>query len=195
MMLFYNITGNKKWTTYLYAAVFLPGTFIHEMAHFIFALFLFVPVGNIKLLPVIEDKKIKLGSVNVGKTDIFRRFMVGSAPFVAGVSLIFFIIQVAIRNEFALLSWGTFFSGALIFEIANTMFLSKSDLKGAIQLLIFLTIVYSILYLLGFRISYEFYNFLFSGRVVSLIKLANLYLMAPIFIDIFGLTFLKLLKT
>ena len=76
----FRITKNQKTTMYVLAILFLPGTFIHEVAHFLTALVLLVPVGQPEFLPeAIEGNKIKLGSVPIAKTDPLRRFLIGIA--------------------------------------------------------------------------------------------------------------------
>ena len=68
-LLFFHIFKSKKIAIYVYSVIFLPGTFVHELSHFLFALFLLVPVGEVDLVPTIEEGNVKLGSVAIGKTD------------------------------------------------------------------------------------------------------------------------------
>lgn len=90
---FLKVTKNKKWTVILYSLVFLPGTFIHEVSHFLVSLFLLVPVGQMNLIPKLEGEKLELGSVPTAKTDIIRGTLIGIAPLIFGVALIFFLIS------------------------------------------------------------------------------------------------------
>jgi hypothetical protein len=90
--LFFRLTKSKKWSTYLFAIFFLPGTFIHEASHFLAALILFVPVGQFELIPeFIEEDRLKLGSVPVAKSDFLRRFLIAIAPIIAGLTILFFL--------------------------------------------------------------------------------------------------------
>src|SRR5258708_8371349 len=76
------ITKNRNRAIYLFAILFLPGTFIHEISHFLTALFLLVPVGQIELLPVIEQDGVRMGSVPIGQSDIIRRTLIVIPPII-----------------------------------------------------------------------------------------------------------------
>src|SRR4051812_13086785 len=65
--------------------LFLPGTALHEMAHFITALILFLHVREISILPEFQKDQIKLGKVIYEKKDIFRGILVGVAPIFFGL--------------------------------------------------------------------------------------------------------------
>ncbi len=161
------ITKNRNRAIYLFAILFLPGTFIHEMSHFLTALFLLVPVGQIELVPVIEENGVRMGSVPIGKTDIIRRTLIGVAPILFGLAIIFITISLPI-------SW--FIRVYIAFEIGNTMFSSERDLEGVIPFLVFLIIVYIILYFLGVRISFPIN--------MELFKTADIFLLIPIGVDL-----------
>jgi len=223
--LLFRITKSKKWTFYLYALLFFPGTFIHEMAHFLTALFLLVPVGEVEFIPIAEPEsakaeeegsprfgeagsprfgeasRVKLGSVSIGKTDFIRRFLVGVAPFAFGVtlmmSLLYFVSTGSPRfgeaGSFIDTWWKLALVGYVIFEIGNTMFLSKRDLEGAWKLLLFIVFLIGVSYILGFRFTYNPAHFYFYDEIIKLIKIANVYLLAPILIDLLGIGLLRLL--
>src|SRR3989344_7337481 len=71
----YGLTKKRNLAIYILAVLFLPGTFIHEISHFLTALFLFVPVGEVEFLPEIQGSdSLKMGSVAIGKTDPIRKF-------------------------------------------------------------------------------------------------------------------------
>ena len=91
---FYQFTRRKSWGMYLFAILFLPGTFIHEISHFLAALFLLVPVGKLELIPRFKEEGggVDLGSVAIAKTDPVRRFLIGIAPVVFGLSIIFILL-------------------------------------------------------------------------------------------------------
>ncbi len=134
-MLFMEILRDKKKSIYSLAVFFLLGTFIHEMAHFITALFLLVPVWEINLLPEIDDndQNVKLGSVPIGQTDLIRRMLIGVAPVLMGIGIILTIVHYGIY--LSLYKTPLFFTLGvlLIFQLANTMFSSKKDLEGTIE--------------------------------------------------------------
>jgi hypothetical protein len=159
---FYRITKNKKTTIYLLAIFFLPGTFIHEISHFLTALFLLVPVGNLELIPQIGEGGVKLGSVEIGKCDFLRRFLIGIAPLVIGTVLIMISIE-KLPLIVALY---------LVFQIGNTMFSSKRDLEGGKVLLLLITIVILILIILEVNLPQT-----------DLVQKSCIHLLLPIGID------------
>lgn len=193
--LFYKVTKRKNWTIYLFAVAFWPGTFIHEMSHFMAALFLLVPVGKLELLPDIEEKGgAKLGSVAIAKTDPLRRFLIGVAPLIFGLGIIFLLIYFISINQFINTWWGYILVGIIIFQIANSMFASKKDLEGAIVLFVLLLVILLILILLGVDVSAFFTNLKFSTKLLEILKMTNLFLLVPIVIDTVFLLLLKQLR-
>jgi hypothetical protein len=190
--LFYKITKNKKRTVWLFAILFLPGTLIHEMAHFLTALFLFVPLGDIDLTPEFEGNYVKLGNVSIGRVDPIRKTLVGIAPLVFGTILILIIINFALTRNILNSWYVSFLLGYAVFEIGNTMFLSKRDVRGLVELFIILALFYIIVSLLGVKISFDT-NRLFTEDIVNLFKKADLFLLVPLGIDLAFLAFLKIL--
>ena len=188
---FYKLTKSQKWTAYLIALLFLPGTFIHELSHFLTALLLFVPAGKLDLIPKYDGETVKLGSVSIGKVDPLRSFLVSIAPFVFGMGIIFSVLHVSLINQFIKTWWGALITGLIVFEIGNTMFLSKSDLKAGLKLIFLFLIFFIIFYFLGFRISI---NFLFSDQAIDIIKKANLFLLVPLGVDFIGILIFSLFK-
>jgi len=192
---FYKLTKSEKQSSYLLAVFFLPGTFVHEMAHFLTALFLLVPVGQIELMPeIIEGKGVKLGSVPIGKTDIFRRALVGFAPIIFGVGIILAMLSISVSNNYLENSWVTALIIYLIFEIGNTMFMSKRDLEGAWKLLIVVIFIIAIFYFIGFRFDPVSFNNLFSESVTEVFKTGDLFLAVPIAINVVLVGMFKSLK-
>jgi len=72
--------------------LFFPGTVIHELAHLLAAGLLFVKTGSMEIIPKVMDDEIRLGSVQVAKTDPFRRTIIGVAPVLLGMAIIFGIL-------------------------------------------------------------------------------------------------------
>lgn len=186
----YSVTKSKKWTVYLFAVLFLPGTFIHEVSHYLAALFLFVPAGKLKIMPEVEDEKIKLGSVSIGKTDPFRKFIVGIAPLLFGNLIIYGLLKYGISKSLLRSPYYILLTAYCIFQIGNTMFLSKEDLKGAWKLLGLLAFFYFLFNILGLRISVDPESFLIS-EFIKLVQTANIFLLVPIVIDLTIITFFK----
>jgi len=197
--LFYKVTKRRNWTMYLFAVAFWPGTFIHEISHFLAALLLFVPVGKIELIPNIEEEAgSRLGSVAIAKTDPIRRFLIGVAPLLFGLGIIFLSIYLLSMNSLTgragrfIDSWYTYvIVGYLIFQISNSMFASKKDLEGAVVFFVLLLIILLILLLVGVDIPAMIVNLKFSEELLKTLKMANLFLLVPIIIDLLVLFVLK----
>lgn len=176
LMFLYKVTKNRKVATYLFAALFLPGTFVHEMSHFLTGLFLLVPVGKVELFPEIEENGVKMGSVAIGKTDPIRRTLIGIAPVVFGLAIIlgsvFWVYERGLFKEpivVVILAY-------LIFEVGNTMFSSKKDVEGALRVFIPAVLIYLFLYFFGLRINFSL-NF-------EVLREASIFLLIPIIIDL-----------
>ena len=153
--LIFRLTASRRWTVGIMAFLFLPGTVVHEFAHAAFAHALGVYVGEISLLPKIEGKNLKLGSVQVAETDPFRRFLIGAAPVVAGMALIFLTLGIFQKFGADFAWWASLLVYCLIFQIGNAMFSSRRDLEGAVEFLIAVFLVFGILYLFGIKFSVE----------------------------------------
>lgn len=184
--LIFKITRSKKITVYILAILFLPGTIIHELSHFLAGLFLLVPVGEIEFIPEFDDNSIKLGSAGIGKTDSIRRFLIGIAPLIVGTSLILFLVYYFSQYiELVKNSWfAVVFVGILIFEIANTMFLSNKDLEGSWKIYLLLISIFIFLYILGLNFSVDITNWVRSTSIIGILEKAVLFLGIPVFIDL-----------
>lgn len=166
---------SKKIATYIYSVLFLPGTIVHELSHLFVAVLLLVPVGKISILPKVKDGKIVLGSVEVYKTDPIRQFFVSTAPFIIGTLLILVSLKFIAANRMLFTTLDYFVAAYIIFEISNSMFLSKSDFKGALELSLLILIIYLILYILGLQPSIRL-----SDSLVDLLKQSTLFLLFPL---------------
>jgi hypothetical protein len=190
---FYKTTHSIKATVYLMALLFFSWSLIHELAHFLMAGILFVPVHHMELFPKIEEDYVKLGSVTMAKRDPFRRFLIGIAPFLVGVTLMLGIIFYAIQNNlysniaFALLI------AYVVFEIGNTMFSSKQDMDGALELLVAVGFLGLVLFILGLRIPIHPEQ-IFTPIVVEVFIKGSLFLLIPLTIDALLIGFFRLFK-
>ncbi|QQG47847.1 MAG: hypothetical protein HY044_02030 [Candidatus Woesebacteria bacterium] len=178
---FFKITKNEKLSIYIIAIIFLPGTFIHEMSHFLFALFLLVKTGRLRILPQIEGKEIRLGSLEIGKTDILRRNLIGIAPMVIGIAIIVTLLYLITQNHSN--PFYVFLTAFSVFEISNTMYSSKKDLELALPLIILFIMLSVVLYILKVKISINLFQILSNEKLTYLLKLADIYLGLPIFIN------------
>src|SRR3990172_2227398 len=114
---FFQVTKRRNWSMYLFAVVYLPGTFIHEISHFLAALFLLVPVGELHLIPRFKEEGggMDLGSVAIAKTDPIRRFLIGVAPFMFGILIIFSLLYFVLMNRIISTVWEYALVGIVIF--------------------------------------------------------------------------------
>lgn len=178
----YRLVHNKEKAAVILGWIFLPGTFVHEISHFITALFLIVPVGRINLMPEIVDNGIKLGSAEVGKTDFIRGSIIGLAPLIFGggitLYLVYFIISSGNINI-----WAVLVLVFLIFELSNTMFSSKKDLVSVLELVVFITIISVVMIYFKF---YEPFIFMYGELlgIASSVQVFSFYLLIPILIEL-----------
>jgi hypothetical protein len=179
--------------------LFLPGIIIHELSHFLIAVILFVPVGDMEFMPKANGNAIKLGSVEIGKTDPIRRSLIGFAPIFAGLSIILTAIYLFSSNFPLFQNINIYLYIAIIlviiyflFAVSNTMFSSSRDMEGTVEILIALFIIFVAAYILGFRPQFSVLDKVFTGEVVAIIQRATIFLSVPIFLDLFILAFIKL---
>ena len=157
-------------------------TLVHEMAHLIVATVLGVHTGQINLLPhKTEDGLIVMGSVPIAKTDIFRRAVIGAAPFFVGLGLLLFFSQAFQQNSDIYLR---IILGYAIFQVANTCFSSGRDMEGALEVV--LVSVLPILALYFFGLSQPIGQILSQALEVGLpaIQALNQVLLIPLGLDI-----------
>jgi len=125
--------------------IFFPGTVIHELSHFIVAIFLLLKVREIHIFPQFEKNFIKLGRVIYEKKDVLRGIIVGIAPIIIGLIIFFWISKLHIF--FIENLWLKIFMFYLIFVISTTMFSSRQDLIDLGYLLPITIILIVFLYL------------------------------------------------
>jgi len=185
---FYALTGSRRATVNILAIIFLPGTIIHELAHLLVAGMMFVPVGRIEILPQIDGDEVRLGSAEIGQTDMLRRMVIGLAPIIVGLLVMVGTLWLSYGN----LSqetpvWQILVALYVIFQVGNSMFSSKKDMEGAVvlivALLIVLTAVITAIYLLGF---WPFFTDLNLPQVPlkSFFEKADLLLLVPLGVDV-----------
>lgn len=196
----YKFTSNHHTVVRVLAILFLPGTIIHEMAHLLFAGVMLVPVGEINVVPEIEGQSVKLGSVQIGKTDPLRRSIVGVAPVLFGLILIFSIFLLVPIGS-GLPWWQTALALYLLFEIGNTMFSSKKDLEGTIiftaTILVLTFAILAAIYFLDKSLLQNLWLYLSQLDLNFLnkyFKQADIYLSIPVTLDLLVILFLKFLK-
>ena len=173
--LFMTIFRNTTTTVYLLSFLFLPGVVLHELSHLLVANLLLVPTGEVEFFPEIQGHEVKMGSVAVAKTDPLRRFLIGLAPIIGGIGVI------AVASGFL----GSSLLFYCIFQIANTMFSSKKDMEGALELVAGVLILGVVLQLLGIPTWEWIQKSVTSAFVVALVWRINAFLFLATVLDIF----------
>ena len=177
------VIKSEKATIALLAYLFLPGTIVHELAHLLAAGLLFVGAGNMQLTPKIIEDGVRLGSVDIGKTDILRRAIIGVSPVLVGIAVIFgtlFYLQTSgLVNIiiYAIAFW-------IIFEVSNTLFSSRKDLEGTFEFLITSLILAAAIFIIWPSLFQTTLRIFQEKALLNFFKTADLFLIAPILIDL-----------
>ena len=119
------------------------------MAHFLVAILLRVPTGKIEIFPdEIDEGRVKMGSVQIAKTDFVRGSLIGAAPLVLGIVLLIVLAQYesggGVENQ-----WSTWSRIYLLVTVSNSMFVSREDRRGwfGLGLLIVASLVVAVYFL------------------------------------------------
>jgi hypothetical protein len=156
----YLLTGHPALALWIFFLIFLPGTLIHELSHWLAAKLLVVPTGSIALWPQTKnDGSVWLGSIQVARTDPLRNSLIGLAPLISGSLLVTAIgahlqldalgsallggnwelaAQVLSRSTSLADFWVWLY---LLFAIANRMLPSPADREPWKPVLIFLALL------------------------------------------------------
>ncbi len=160
-----SLTKNAKITVWLISLIFFLGTFIHELSHLLTAQLLGVATGKMKLTPTLDAENLILGSVQIEKVGGIKRFLIGVAPFIVGLTfailLILFLNQ---TNDLPIIATVVIYYS--IFVLTNCMFPSVADLKDTKILMTFFFILCIFLIYLSIKInlSVGLLNFLSIGE-------------------------------
>lgn len=157
--IFVHVFNSKRISIAFLSFIYLPGTAIHELAHLIVAEILRVPTGKISFTPQKEeDQEIQLGSLEIGSTDLVRRYLIGFAPLFVGTFFLSLLVWLLQHFWPQLTTWppklvliGVI--GYLLFSLSNNMFSSRKDLEGFIFVVPALVILFAAFYLVGIRIT------------------------------------------
>lgn len=156
--IFFVITKNRRVAISILLFLFLPGTIIHEFSHFFLASILRVPTGELTIIPTLdkESGEIKAGRLEIAKTDLVRHTVIGIAPMIIGLTLVYLIGHLFIPSFSQPTTYNlqltTILGFYLFFVISNTMFSSKKDLESAIIAIPLVFLIFSALYLVGIRL-------------------------------------------
>lgn len=183
---------------YIISLFFLPGTILHEFSHFFVAKLLFVKTFGMEFTPEYSMGRLKMGSVKVEKTDFLRSFVIGVAPLFVGASFLTYILWF-LWHTYSYLdvfkSTTTFSITILIvfllFMITNTMFSSKKDMEGGIELLVGGGVILVISYFAGFNAYSLLESVVNQKDITFLIQQLSILFAIPLGINILaiGLSF------
>ncbi len=82
----YMLTRHEAVTQGLFALLFFPGVFLHEVSHYVVARVLGVRTGRLSLLPqALDDGRLRLGYVEMAASDPVRATLIGAAPLFSGL--------------------------------------------------------------------------------------------------------------
>ena len=145
--IFLILTTRPDITMVVFALIFFPGVLLHELSHFLMAKFLMVPTGGFSLIPrSMPNGTLRLGYVEVSKTDILRDSIIGAAPLIAGglfisYAAVFQLNLLPLWDALRTLNFPAFWTGFfnlpnmpdfylwayLAFAVSSTMLPSESD--------------------------------------------------------------------
>ena len=193
------ITKNRLFIAKAVGYIFFIGTLVHELSHIIMARLLFLRTKNINLqTEIIDDKHIKYGTAEIEVTDPFRSTLIGIAPLIFGITLIYFL---TLNINFNFFSWVDVVKLFLISQISNSMFLSDSDTKDLKVISVILVII--LLPILFLNAEYSFFsfdetiisikNFFFNSSFVLFLKNLNLIFLVTLILNLISNIFLNLL--
>jgi hypothetical protein len=79
------LTGSRPAAMWFFWVLFLPGTLLHELSHWITAAGLGVKTGRFSLWPKINKTgQLQMGAVQIEVADPFRHSLIGLAPLIFG---------------------------------------------------------------------------------------------------------------
>lgn len=191
-LFFMRITRSHAFAIQLLAILFLPGVIIHEIAHWLIASILFVPTGDIEFLPRVQGGSVKLGSVQIAVTDPIRRFCIGVAPVIFGLSVLLGVFWF-LSPTFFPFTWKSYVFFYVLFEIGNTMFSSAKDLEGVVGFLILVFLFISLLVFLKAPLLPFASQVVQSNGVQVLFRELSIFSFIAIGIDVVVVGFLRLL--
>jgi len=158
----------------LISLIYLPGTIMHEMSHFLMATVLLIRVREVKILPEFEKNYIKLGKVLYEKKDFVRGVLIGIAPLVIGLVFLWWLALIQI---FPSSYWYVnLLLGYLIFSVSSTMFSSAQDLVDLIYIFPLLLLIGLIIYIFNIRVDLLFNNNNLIKGINQMLSIINMYL-------------------
>lgn len=192
--LVYLVSLNKKIALWILAFIILPGTIIHELSHFFTAVILHVKTGKLSVWPEVgENEEIQAGKLMLGKVDPFRHTVIGLAPIIIGLVLIYLIAIFFLPSypQLPIINYQLSIIIYLIFTISVTMFSSKKDLESMLIAGPLVILIIGSLYKIGVRVILDDP---LVGKIIRMTGNLNLYLLMASIVDYVVLLLLNLLS-
>ncbi len=141
----------------IYSLLMLPGTIAHELSHWIMAEVLQVKTGKITILPELhgEGGEENLGSVMTAKSDPFRGFLIGLAPFITGIIILIVLgrlLTIGLDTHFLWWQLTLIIYGIMV--VGNSMLISDADRRTWPVMIILVILIFLTLRLAGITISF-----------------------------------------
>ena len=163
------LTRDSRVTMGIFAMLFLPGVFLHELSHFVMAKILRVRTGNFSIFPQsLPDGRLQLGYVETTRSDIVRDSLIGAAPLIVGTLFVAYVAGYHLQMR---ILWDTLRNGQfdlfwlgvqalprapdfllwfyLAFTVSSTMMPSESDRHAWLELLVSIVVLFAIALIFG----------------------------------------------
>lgn len=186
------VTKNRGAALAVLLFLFLPGTIIHELSHFLIAILVRVPTGELTVIPTLDKEtgEVKAGRLAIAKTDPVRYTVIGLAPMIIGLALMYLIGHFLIGAQLSINHYQFIIAAFyLFFIITNTMFSSKKDLESAVLVIPIVFLIFSSLYLVGIRL---FFDEKLVAAIEKTLSSLNIYLLAAVLLNLLISLFLVL---
>ena len=193
--LIHRLGGSQHTAIVIWSLIFLPGTLIHEVSHFLVAALTGARTGKIEIFPeYLEDEParrdgshVALGSVQTQKLNPLQGFLVGLAPFISGLALLVWLaslLQVSFTDRNV---WLLILEGYLFFTIANSFLPSWPDIKQTLPFVIISLVVALLAWYFGFQIFLSPSSFIWPiltslWQAISLSAALNLAIVGLLFV-------------
>jgi len=184
-----NHFGSKRLSYAILAIIYLPGTILHELSHFLMANILFLKVHDISIFPEVDENQLKLGKVIFEKKDFVRGILVGVAPIFVGLSFLLWLSSLGVGSSENIFYKALLFY--LIFVISTSMFSSKQDLVDLVYLIPAILVFVFVIYLFGIDLGFFYHIFQSLEGGLKFLYALNNYLGLSILIHLSVLLIVK----
>lgn len=173
------------------AVIFLPGTILHEISHYLVATALRLQVGEVHIMPTWKENNLQLGRVTYKKADVVRSIAVGVAPFFGALFFFWFVGAFHLFPHTHIII--TLIFGYLLFSISANMFSSRQDLVDLIYVIPLCLIAGTVFYITNVKISLAFPE-VWLQNMADLLQRVNIYITISVVIHIIMILVFKSLK-